>query len=249
MESYEKAYYGYQTKARGLLTADSLKHQFNRLAKWYGARLSSYLPVSSEARCLDLPCGYGNFLFFLKSRGYTNISGIDLDKEQVKLAGLLGLPAINGDAFLHLEGQQETYDLLSSLDFIEHLNKNEAIRFLKLCHRTLKPGGVMIVRAPCGDGPFGAHDAWNDLTHQWGMTSNVLKTLLAMQGFTNIEILDERPQPTSLIGFLRWLIFFPAKACASAMCMALGMRPPAVWTRSMIAVGFKSDASGSSGVN
>ncbi len=249
MQIFEKEYYRYQGKARGLLSEKPLQNHFEKLARWYSSRLGPFLPENSTARCLDLPCGYGNFLYFLRSCDYANIVGYDNDKEQVKLAGILDLPAFEGDAFDVLSSSDESYDLIASLDFLEHLSKDDALRFLKQCLFNLHDGGVLILRAPCADGPFGAHDASNDLTHQWGMTSNVLKNLLAMNGFVNIEILDERPQPTSIINFLRWLIFFPAKAFASAMCMSLGMRPPAVWTRSMIAVCFKPDAEGRKEVN
>lgn len=241
MKSYEKIYYDYQTQARGLLTEASLLARFNKLKKWYGARLSSYLPIEKSAKCLDVPCGYGNFLYFLKSKGYTNIQGIDLDSRQVELAQMLSLPAVEGDVFELLSDENQNFNFISSLDFIEHLSKDDALRLLALSYQRLKPDGVLLLRAPCGDGPFGAHDAWNDLTHQWGMTSNVLKTMLTLSGFDPVIVLDERPQPTSLLEFIRWIVFFPAKGLASAMCMALGMRPPAIWTRSMISIGYKRE--------
>jgi len=239
MQSYEKIYYDYQVQARGLLTEDSLLTHFNKLARWYNARLKRYLPVDRDAQCLDVPCGYGNFLYFLKSKGYSNIQGIDLDEKQVELAKILGLPASECDAFELLSDEKQSFDLISSLDFIEHISKDDAVRFLSLSYQRLKPRGVLLLRAPCGDGPFGAHDAWNDLTHQWGMTSNLLRTMLDLNGFEDVKTLDERPQPTSLVDSIRWLVFFPAKALASAMCMALGMRPPTIWTRSMIAIAYK----------
>jgi len=239
MESYEKAYYDYQTKARGLLTKESLIARFEQLSKWYNGRLSPYLPKDKQAQCLDIPCGFGNFLYFLKGKGYQNIKGVDLDSKQVELASLVGLPAKQGDAFQTLSDEEASFDLITSLDFIEHLDKDKVLGFLSLSYSGLKPGGAIILRAPCGDGPFGAHDAWNDLTHQWGMTSNVVRTLLEMHGFEDVKILDERPQPSGLIDTVRWLVFFPAKMIADGFCMALGMRPPAVWTRSMIAIGYK----------
>ncbi|EAU54365.1 class I SAM-dependent methyltransferase [Mariprofundus ferrooxydans] len=239
MEPYEKAYYDYQTQARGLLTEDSLLARFRKLGKWYDGRLKRYLPVDKQARCLDVPCGFGNFLYFLKGKGYQNIQGIDLDSKQVELAKLVGLPAEQGDAFQILSGEGASFDLVTSLDFIEHLDKGKVLEFLSLIYDGLKPGGTIILRAPCGDGPFGAHDAWNDLTHQWGMTSNVVRTLLEMHGFEQVRILDERPQPGGIVDTLRWLVFFPAKLLADGFCIALGMRPPAIWSRSMIAIGYK----------
>ena len=237
---YKSVYYDYQTKARGLLTKESLTARFMQLSKWYDGRLSPYLPKNKQARCLDIPCGFGNFLYFMEDKGYSNIQGVDLDAKQVELAALVDLPAVQGDAFQILSDEVSSFDQISSLDFIEHLDKDKVLEFLSLAYSALKPGGTIILRAPCGDGPFGAHDAWNDLTHQWGMTSNVVRTLLEMHGFKNVKILDERPQPGGIIDTFRWLVFFPAKLIADGFCMALGMRPPAIWTRSMIAIGHKS---------
>lgn len=236
---YKERYYSYQTTARGLLNNNSLRERFEKLRKWYGLRLGKYLPRNVEARCLDIPCGYGNFLYFLKSKGYRNIEGFDLDENQINLARLLDLPAARGDVFDALSKSTEQYDLISSLDFIEHLTKDEVLRFLDACKNKLSDGGILILRAPCADGPFGAHDVWNDLTHQWGLTSNVLQTILEMCGYVNVQILDERPEPTSPINAMRWLVFFPTRMLAHAFCIALGMRPPKIWTRSMMAIAYK----------
>ena len=222
-----------------MLTKESLTVRFEQFFRWYDGRLSPHLPKDKQACCLDLPCGFGNFLFFLKGKGYQDIQGVDLDPKQVELAKLLGLPAEQGDAFQILSDQVGSFDLITSLDFIEHLDKGKVLEFLSLSFNGLKPGGRIILRAPCGDGPFGAHDAWNDLTHQWGMTSNVVRALLEMHGFENVKILDERPQPGGVVDTMRWLVFFPAKLIADGFCMALGMHPPAIWTRSMIAIGHK----------
>ena len=240
MDDYEKAYYSYQTQARGLLDANALQFRFEKLSQWYGGRLRKFLPDSKKAKCLDVPCGYGNFLYFLELNGYLNIVGIDSDEKQIALAKLINLPAEFGDAFEVLSAKDKSYDLISSLDFIEHLNKDDVLMFLRMCYERLNIGGRLILRAPCADGPFGSHDAWNDITHKWGLTSNVLRTLLEMKGFSDIKILDERPQPTDLLNSIRWLIFLPTKAIADVICMGLGMRPPAIWSRSMFAIAYKS---------
>lgn len=241
MESYERAYYQYQTRARGLLEKDALRQYFDWMAPRYACRLRTHLPANWMATCLDLPCGYGNFLYFLRLRGYQNIIGYDLDPNQVQLARLLDLPAHEGDAFIVLSDEAKQYDCITSLDFIEHISPDEALRFLHLCWTRLKLGGVLILRTPCADGPFGAHDRYNDLTHRWAMTSNVLSTVLRMLNFERIDILDERPQSynSTLVNTLRRLAFYPARALASGLCLALGLSPPVVWSRSMWGVAYK----------
>jgi 2-polyprenyl-3-methyl-5-hydroxy-6-metoxy-1,4-benzoquinol methylase len=239
MSNSTEAYYAYQTRARGLLDAGALRGRFERMAAWYGHRLSGYLPADRSAAVLDVPCGYGNFLYFLRQRGYTGVRGVDLDPAQVELARLLDLPAEVGNAFEVLEDPARRYDLITSVDFLEHLDRDDAFRFVRLCFERLNPGGVLLVRTPAADGPFGAHDAWNDVTHRWAMTSIVLRTVMEMHGFERVKVLDERPQASGPLGVLRLGVFHLARAAASGLCMALSLDPPAVWSRSMWGVGYK----------
>lgn len=244
MDSYEYAYYRYQTQARGLLEEDALRQHFAKLARWYAFRLRSHLPDNRNASCLDIPCGYGNFLYFLRLRGFENVIGYDLDPNQVRVARNLDLPAHEGDAFIVLSEERKEYDCIMSLDFIEHVSRDDALRFLGLCWARLRPGGVLILRTACADGPFGAHDRYNDLTHQWTMTSNVLRTVLRMLNFERVEILDERPQAYNFVNTLRLMAFYPARAVASGLCLALGLIPPAVWSRGMWGVGYRPCVTG-----
>ncbi len=238
MVSHEEAYYAHQTQARGVLDAAALERRFRSLARWYACRLGPFLPASRQAVWLDLPCGYGNFLYFLRRMGYTRISGYDADPKQVHLARLLDLPAEERDAFAVLDDNSRSFDAIASVDFLEHLSRDAAVRFLAACRARLRPAGVLILRMPCADGPFGSHDAWNDLTHQWAATSNLLRSLLQMSGFERIQILDERPQPYNLRNRIRLLAFHAARLLTSLWVAALGVTPPAVWSLSMWAVAY-----------
>jgi len=237
--SYSDRFYSYQTKGRGLLDHKSLGALFEKLNSYYWARFGRYLPSNKRIKCLDIASGYGNFVYFLRARGYVNIEGYDLDENQVALAQTLKQPVEIGNVFDVL-ARGHRYDLISAFDFIEHLSKDEALNFLDVCFENLNIGGAIIIRTPSADGPFGAHDSFNDITHEWTMTSTLLKVVLQMSGFSKIVILDERPQPTNLINFLRWLVHFPVKVLANLFCVGLGMRPPIVWSRSMIAIAYKN---------
>lgn len=243
MKDYEKKFYDYQTRARGLLTKDSLRERFCRSAGWYARRLRKFLPVELRAACVDLPCGYGNFLFFLRSLGYENITGYDADKEQVRLARLLDLPAHEGNAFEVMDGKKNEFDVISSLDFLEHIEKDEAIRFVESCLQALKPGGLLLIRTCCADGIMGAHDVFNDITHKWGMTCSVLQHLLEMTGFTKVEILDERPQAYNFVNSVRAAVFPVARCIMSGLLFCLGLMPPRIWSSSMWGVGYKPESS------
>jgi 2-polyprenyl-3-methyl-5-hydroxy-6-metoxy-1,4-benzoquinol methylase len=239
MEHYAQRYYAYQTTARGLFDAAALRRRFEALAPWYAQRLRDHLPHDRGAAWLDVPCGSGNFLYFLRRVGYRRVIGCDADPEQVRLARLLDLPAETADALTVIADDQRRWDAISALDFVEHLSRDDALRFLDLCRARLRPGGVLILRTPCADGPFGAHDRYNDLTHQWAMTSNLAVAVMAMVGFERVAILDERPRPTSPLNAARWLVSGVATAVAATLCHAVGVAPPRVWTRSMWVVCYR----------
>jgi len=238
---HEARYYQYQTAARGLVTADQLRREFDKLAEYYWYGLRKYLPADRQKLCLDLPCGYGNFLYFLEKYGYRNCRGYDLDPRQVALAQTLGLAAEVGDAFAVLAHLSEPLALIAAVDFLEHLEKSQAVRFLEACYRALPAGGALILRVPSADGPFGAHDLANDITHAWGVTANALRCLLNMVGFTSVRILDfPNAHPRrGLVSAARWLACrisrWAAGLCLRVMCIGA----PAVWGRSMWAVAIK----------
>lgn len=237
--NYKHKYYEYQTQARSLLNGISLEKHFKKLNLLYDGLIKSHLPDNKSAPCVDLPCGYGNILYYLRSRGFQNSSGVDLDLKQIELAHLLNLNAEHGDVFEFLNAQQKKIELITSFDFIEHVSKQQALDFLELCFDKLAEDGRVILRTPSADGPFASHDANNDLTHEWCMTANVLETMLKMIGFKKVLILDEYPRPSSVIGTARWLIYIPAINIAKLICIALGFRPPRVWSRSMTAIAYK----------
>lgn len=237
--SYIKKYYNYQTQARSLLDQASLTKRFKKLTIFYNATIKSHIPAEINANCADLPCGFGNILFYLRSKGFQKVIGVDLDPKQIELAKLLDLNAMHGDVFEFLNSLNGGLDLITSFDFIEHINKQQSLDFLELCFAKLNNGGRIILRTPSADGPFGAHDANNDLTHEWSMSANLLETMLRMIGFKKIEIIDEYPRPSTIFGLIRWLVYLPSISVAKLFCIAIGIRPPRIWSRSMIAVAYK----------
>lgn len=233
MSSYKDILYKHQTDLRGLKKPDELIWTFTKMAKWYQCRLKKFLPKDPFAEILDLPCGYGNFLYFLKKQGYKNVLGVDLDPRQIELATSIGLNAVVEEGLSFLEEKNDKYDLISSIDFLEHLTKDDLLEFLQLCFKALKKDGQFMLRIPCSDGLFGARDRYNDLTHETGFTSGVIRGVLEVIGFKDIVILDERPQPYKLVNLVRWVLFVAFTGLANLVLLAIGISTPRVWTTSM----------------
>lgn len=58
------------------------------------------LPGDRQQPILDLGCGWGGFLSFLKAEGYTNLVGVDSSPQQIAIAQRLGLSSVEvGNVF------------------------------------------------------------------------------------------------------------------------------------------------------
>ena len=216
-----------------------MKNAFEKAAKWYRRRLGRFLPRDCGAPILDLPCGYGNFLYFLRQLGYQNVLGVDLDPQQVELTRVLGLNAVVGDGLQYVGERPNAFEMISTVDFLEHLSKDELLSFLGDCYGALRPNGMLIVRVPCSDGPFGARDRYNDLTHEIGFTCGALCNALKAVGFREVTVLDERPQPYNLANMLRLAGFLLVTRVGNAFLSGVGLSAPSIWTTSMWAVAQK----------
>jgi SAM-dependent methyltransferase len=130
----------------------------------------------------------------LKSRGYTNLYGVDIAPDQVALARQVA--NVDQENLLSwLAERPERFDLLIGLDIIEHFARDEALRFLELAYAALKPGGRLVLQTPNADSPFGLQVRYGDITHEWAYNVNQLARLLRRAGFVAIEAREQGPVP------------------------------------------------------
>lgn len=167
----------------------------------------NWLPLDKGSRILEVACGGGRFLYFLKKMGFNNLDGVDLSPEQTALSKQV-IPSERVhecNAINYLKTQFETFDLLVGLDLIEHLSKHECLEFIDACHNALCPGGRLILQTPNGESPWAGHMRYGDFTHEIGFTPNSLVRLLRMAGFVDIEVRETGPVAHGAVSFLRAL--------------------------------------------
>jgi len=185
----------YETYASGFEGVD-LRFDEAAAARWgrnYEAYLRSWLPQGKDAAILDVACGGGYLLHFLKSKGYANLSGIDISREQVGLARQVCDQVIEGDVLDYLSYTSERYDLIIGLDIVEHFGKNEVIPFLEGCCRSLNLNGRIILQTPNANSPWGAMYRYGDFSHEVIYNSKVLSHLLKIAGFGEMEAREAGP--------------------------------------------------------
>jgi len=102
----------------------------------------------SAEQVLDVGCGRGEFLELLRQVGI-KAKGIDANLDMVLLCQEKGLDVAQEDAVAYLEAlSDESLDGVFAAQFIQHLPPSEIVRFVQLCHRKLKPNGVILLETP-----------------------------------------------------------------------------------------------------
>lgn len=213
-----------------------------RWGKAYDWYLRGWLPASQDARIVDLACGYGRLLHLFRERGYRNIAGVDISPDQVRRARQVVSDVHEANVLDFLDAHPGEFDLITALDLIEHLTKDEALRFLAACFAALKPVGRLVLQTPNADSPFGMASRYGDLTHELCFNVNALTRLLALHGFTAIEAREVGPVPWgySLASSMRWVVWQGIRAGLKVWNLAeTGAAGEGVFSRNFLIAGVR----------
>jgi 2-polyprenyl-3-methyl-5-hydroxy-6-metoxy-1,4-benzoquinol methylase len=168
--------------------------------------------ISKNAEILDVGCGMGLTLFALSKMGFENTTGIDVSKEQIENSQLKGLNLlVVPDSVAFLNGNPKKYDVIVSLDVIEHIPLEHQMSFCNSISKSLKDNGKFICTVPNANSTLASRWRYIDWTHHASFTEHSLDFLLYNSGFTKIEIKPiefiTRPSIFKIKSFLHWLLF------------------------------------------
>ncbi len=165
-------------------------------------RQRTYVPYfKGRENILDIGCGRGELLELLGESGIT-ARGLDLDLDMVLLCREKGLAVTREDAFAHLEAlPDDSLGGVFAAQVIEHLHSRRIIELVKLCHRKLSPGGLLILETP---NPaclvVFAASFYRDLSHIQPIHPDTMAFLLGATGFHNVELKYSSPvEPSTRI--------------------------------------------------
>ncbi|HEX8737343.1 MAG TPA: class I SAM-dependent methyltransferase [Pyrinomonadaceae bacterium] len=166
---------------------------FQYSVETFEADISNYLPRDKETAILDVGCGWGQLLWWLREKGYTNIQGIDIGKAQEEHGTAIGLDIICvKDSTNYLENLDSKYELVIMNHMIEHMPAAEGIKMLKAVYKALRPGGRVIVQTPnlCAIGANWGR--YIEITHVTGYTESSLHQIVNSAGFTDIKLFGSK---------------------------------------------------------
>lgn len=188
-------------------------------------------PNSTKSKVFDIGCGMGRFLLAFREKGYSNLSGIDIDDYQINIAKKEKIEATLIDANEYFSKNKKKYDLVSMIDCLEHIDKDRQIDLLSGIEKSLGDNGSLLIQVPNALSPTFAYHRYIDFTHRLSYTTESLGYVLKNAGFDHIAFRPAWRETEEIVQL---------KAPHAALLKAeFGMDNP-ILTSNMVAVAFKS---------
>jgi len=146
--------------------------------------------VNKTSTILDLGCGYGSFLFFLQSKKYINVTGVDISAQEIFICKRLfsSYTFVQEDILDFVAHTSQRFDVVYLSHVIEHIKKEDLFVFLEGVKRILNDQGIFVIVAPNSAAYFNAAaNRYGDLTHEIGFTELSLRQVLTVSGYNKIE--------------------------------------------------------------
>lgn len=145
-----------------------------------------FFPASKNACILDIGVGRGEMLSCMQRWGYKNYQGIDISVSAVDYCKALCLNCehvVNTSEWL--DKNKNKFELVTILDVLEHIKRDEIFVFLSAIQRSLKKDGKLIVQVPNLQAPDSCLHRYYDITHESGFTEHSLHQVLMASGFND----------------------------------------------------------------
>ena len=214
------------------LTPAELAHYY----RWCDAR---YFPILQDlpktSSILELGCGHGRILSYLREKDFTNVKGIDISEEQIALARKDGLDAERIDVFEYLNRQSpSSLDGVIAIDLVEHFTKEELLQLFELLHTVIKPNGVLLLQTVNGEGLFPRQIIYGDLTHSTILSPGSMSQLLSTTRFHDMKYSECSPLASGLKGMVRAIAWKMIRAGANSIRLIESNKTQSIWTENFI---------------
>jgi len=164
--------------------------EFESYARFYRVAFTPHLPPDRQARILEVGCGLGQFLYFLKQEEYVNHWGIDIGREQVDSCRRSVTDQVEwvDDTRAYLAQRTGYYSAIVFIDVLEHIEDEDLFPLLEAARGALTDTGKIIISVPNAACITSLTTLYGDLTHKRLFTEGSLSQLLLAAGFSNVQI-------------------------------------------------------------
>lgn len=225
---------------------EDVEKGYASFGQFYRANYLKYMPLRKDAKILVISCGPGYMVNLLKEQGYSDVLGIDSDPEKVRWAQQRGLNCQVTKVFPFLLNTDERFDLIFGEQEVNHMTKDEIVRFLRLCWSHIKEDGGLIVHCLNGANPItGAEALAQNFDHYNTFTDYSLRQVVGYCGFRDIKVI-----PLDLYVFKNNPFNYVAKAVAGLLSLTFRLffilygKHNKIFTKKIAAVARKDPSRG-----
>lgn len=240
MNPYRNAYYNRQAEWHDGRDLDKLREKHEQQSFYYKWYTKDWLPSSKTTSILDIGCGAGQFVYFLKKEGYTQTIGIDLDEERVNLAQSLGLNCVYSSAEEYLTHNTQKHGLITMLNIVEHFTMEELFHLMECVKVSLLPKGRVIVCVPNAVSLTGLSTRYSDITHETCFSPTSLSQLFFCHDMQVVAFRDPWPAPVSPAHKVYRTIALLNRKLEATRLKLMGLAAPKYWSPVIWAVAEKS---------
>lgn len=219
------------------------RSKLRKEAEVFWKRYEDFAPASKNEPILDLGCGYGTALLAFETKGYTDVSGVDISRQQVSLARSMGLDNVRRrDLLEFLRHTDRKYAAVLCIDVLEHFRRPQVIQILGEVYDRLLPGGRIIIQTPNGNSPFASRMRYRDLTHEFCFTPASLSQSLLSVGFREPIVRDISPIVHGVASAVRYVGWRTIRVILSAyLTIETGVLKQHIVSQNLMACAVKPD--------
>lgn len=219
-----------------------VQHEGMLAARLYTRNIGPHLPARRDAALVDLGCGFGLFLRYLREAGYTNFQGVDICDGFVEPCKQQGFTITIEDNLSFLRKHPEQFDGINLNYVLEHYCKDDALELVEAAHASLRPGGRLIVIVPNMANPItAARSRYMDITHEASYTEESLSYLLEIAGYSQVTChgVDQFCLPNPLMNLAGKLAGWCFFKLLRVIYLINAVRSTRIYTKALMAVAVK----------
>lgn len=174
---------------------------------------------------LDIGCGAGVFLRYLKHRGFRDVVAVDYDENihtalaEVEQSGFT-VESMEAEAFVARVQGQRRFDRIVLFDILEHMELDQCVSLLCKLHGILNSGGKILIRVPNVTSPWGLRMQFDTFDHVTLFSPGRVRELAALSAYRVTALKGE------ISGKRRKIIF---QRCLHWMLARLLPYHPEIW--------------------
>ena len=169
----------------------NIEKGFKLFNLFHEKNLKKYMPQASNAKIVVVSSGPGYMQDSLQKWGYTcDVLGIDSNETHVRYAQGKGFNSLTGDCLEYLDSHKESYDVIIAEQEVNHLTRDEFLRFLTIAYDALRPEGILLLSAAnCANPLIATEYLGNNIDHYLSLSPHGMRQYFQLSPFNHKKII------------------------------------------------------------